>query len=64
MSIFYWTVIGQSKSNFGEISRAFVNTISYGLAGGILVAFVGLAVAILVVRYQKQVLRSELRKLF
>jgi iron(III) transport system permease protein len=52
ISIFYWTVIGQSKSNFGEISRAFVNTISYGVAGGIVVAFVGLAVAVFVVRYQ------------
>ena len=54
VSIFYWTVIGQSKSNLSEISRAFVNTISYGLTGGFLVAFVGLAVAILVVRYQSK----------
>ena len=50
-SIFYWTVIGQSRANFGEISRAFVNTLGYGIAGGVLVAFFGLVIAILVVRY-------------
>ena len=50
-SIFYWTVIGQSQANLGEISRAFVNTLGYGVAGGVLVAFFGLAIAILVVRY-------------
>jgi len=50
-SIFYWTVVGQSRANFGEISRAFVNTLGYGVAGGILVAFFGLAIAILIVRY-------------
>jgi iron(III) transport system permease protein len=50
-SIFYWAVIGQSRANIGEISRAFVNTIGYGVAGGVLVAFFGLAIAILVVRY-------------
>ena len=54
MSIIYWTVIGQSQSNLGEISRAFVNTVGYGFAGGLTVAFVGLAVAILVVRYRSR----------
>ena len=54
VSIIYWTVIGQSQSNFGEISRAFVNTVGYGFAGGLTVAFVGLAVAILVVRYRSR----------
>ena len=54
VSIIYWTVIGQSQSNLGEISRAFVNTVGYGFAGGLTVAFVGLAVAILVVRYRSR----------
>ena len=54
MSIIYWTVIGQSQSNLGEISRAFVNTVGYGFAGGLTVAFVGLAVAILVVRHRSR----------
>ena len=54
MSIIYWTVIGQSQSNLGEISRAFVNTVGYGFAGGLTVAFFGLAVAILVVRYRSR----------
>ena len=54
MSIIYWTVIGQSQSNLGEISRAFVNTVGYGFAGGLTVAFIGLAVAILVVRYRSR----------
>ena len=50
-SIFFWAIIGQSKANLDEITRAFVNTIGYGVAGGVLVAFFGLAIAILVVRY-------------
>ena len=54
VSIIYWTVVGQSQSNLGEISRAFVNTVGYGFAGGLTVAFVGLAVAILVVRYRSR----------
>ncbi len=54
LSIFYWTVVGQSQSNLGEIARAFLNTISYGFVGGLAVAFVGLAVAILAVRYQSK----------
>ena len=54
VSIIYWTVVGQSQSNLGEISRAFVNTVGYGFAGGLTVAFVGLAVAILVVRYKSR----------
>ena len=54
VSIVYWTVIGQSQSNLGEISRALANTVSYGLAGGLAVAFVGLAVAILIVRYKSK----------
>lgn len=56
LSIFYWSVIGQSESNFGEISRALANTIGYGITGGLVVAFVGLAVAILVVRYRSNFL--------
>jgi iron(III) transport system permease protein len=54
VSIIYWTVVGQSQSNLGEISRAFVNTVGYGFAGGLTVAFVGLAVAILAVRYRSR----------
>lgn len=54
VSIIYWTVVGQSQSNLGEISRAFVNTVGYGFVGGLTVAFVGLAVAILVVRYRSR----------
>ena len=54
ISIIYWTVIGQSQSNLAEISRAFINTVGYGFAGGLTVAFFGLAVAILVVRYRSR----------
>lgn len=54
-AIAFWSIVGQSNANLSEIIRAFVNTIGYGLAGGVLVGFVGLATAILVVRYQGQI---------
>lgn len=54
LSILYWAVIGQSQANFGEIVRAFINTIGYGFFGGFTVAFFGLAVAIFVVRHQSK----------
>lgn len=54
LSIFYWTLIGQSQSDLGEIVRAFINTLGYGITGGLSVAFIGLAVAIFTVRYQSK----------
>lgn len=51
-SIIYWTIVGQSKSDTGEIARALLNTLSYGISGGLIVAICGLAIAILVVRYR------------
>ncbi len=50
-SIFYWTIIGQSSADLGEVTRALINTLSYGLSGGLIVSIIGLAIAILVVRY-------------
>lgn len=50
-SIIYWIFIGQSSANSGQVFRALLNTMSYGIAGGLLVTVIGLAIAIMVVRY-------------
>jgi iron(III) transport system permease protein len=50
-SISYWIFVGQSSANSGQVLRALLNTLSYGLVGGIVVSLIGLAIAIIVVRY-------------
>lgn len=50
-SIIYWIFIGQSGANTGQVFRALLNTMSYAIAGGLLVTVIGLAIAIMVVRY-------------
>lgn len=52
LGIIYWTILGSSSSETGEIFRALINTISYGLSGGLLVSSLGLAISILVIRYR------------
>lgn len=59
-SIIYWMFVGQSSANSGQVFRALVNTLSYGLVGGLVVSFIGLAIAIIVVRYgAKKLVRVE-----
>jgi iron(III) transport system permease protein len=50
-SICYWIFVGQSSANSGQVLRALLNTLSYGLVGGIIVSLIGLAIAIIIVRY-------------
>jgi iron(III) transport system permease protein len=49
-SIIYWIFIGQSSANSGQVFRALLNTLGYGIAGGLLVTVIGLTIAIMVVR--------------
>ena len=53
-SIIYWNLIGQSAAVPAEVFRALINTLSYGLFGGLAVSAVGIAIAILVVRYRSK----------
>jgi iron(III) transport system permease protein len=53
-SIIYWNLIGQSAAVPTEVFRALINTLSYGLFGGLAVSAVGIATAILVVRYRSK----------
>jgi iron(III) transport system permease protein len=50
-SITYWMFVGQSSANNGQVFRALLNTLSYGIAGGLVVSLIGLAIAIIIVRY-------------
>ena len=59
-SIIYWIFVGQSSANSGQVFRALLNTLSYGLVGGLVVSLIGLAIAIMVVRYSaRYLLRIE-----
>lgn len=51
-SIIYWNLVGQSTAVTAEVLRALINTLSYGLLGGLAVSAIGIAIAILVVRYR------------
>ena len=53
-SIIYWNLVGQSTAITAEIFRALINTLSYGLLGGLAVSAIGIAIAILVVRYRSK----------
>jgi iron(III) transport system permease protein len=53
-SIIYWNLVGQSSAVTAEVVRALINTLSYGLFGGIAVSAIAIAIAILVVRYRNQ----------
>lgn len=53
-SIIYWNLVGQSTAVTAEVLRALINTLSYGLLGGLSVSAIGIAIAILVVRYRSQ----------
>lgn len=59
-SIIYWMFVGQSSANSGQVFRALLNTLSYGFIGGLVVSAIGLAIAIIVVRYgAKKLVRVE-----
>lgn len=45
-----WSIIGQSDADFGEIFRALINTAGYGISGGLLIAVIAIAIA--VIRYR------------
>lgn len=53
-SLTFWLVRGRSETDYGALSRAFINTISYAISGGLIVTFVGLAVALLAVRFKSR----------
>ena len=50
-SLTFWLIRGRSETDFAALGRAFINTISYAVSGGILVTLFGLAVTLLAVRY-------------
>lgn len=59
-SIIYWNLVGQSTSVAAEVLRALINTLSYGVFGGLAVSAIAVAIAILVVRYRnKYGIRAE-----
>jgi len=57
-SLTFWLVRGSSQTQFSTLWRAFINTISYALSGGLLVTLFALAVSLLVVRYKSKTTKT------
>ncbi len=53
-SLFRATQLGLSEVNFGEITRALVNSLSYALAGGLIAVVFGVAISLLTVRFRSK----------
>jgi iron(III) transport system permease protein len=53
-SLFRSTQLGLSEVNFGEITRALVNSLSYALAGGLIAVVFGVAISLLTVRFRSK----------
>ena len=51
-SLIRWSITGYSTTNWGEVFRALVNSVSFAVSGGMLTALLAVAVAIVVVRYK------------
>jgi iron(III) transport system permease protein len=53
-SLFRATQLGLSEVNFGEITRALINSLSYALAGGLIAVVFGVAISLLTVRFRSK----------
>jgi iron(III) transport system permease protein len=53
-SLFRATQLGLSEVNFGEITRALMNSLSYALAGGLIAVVFGVAISLLTVRFRSK----------
>jgi iron(III) transport system permease protein len=54
VSLSYWLIRGRSETDLPALSRALLNTVTYAAAGGVIVTVIGLAVAILAVRFKSK----------
>lgn len=56
-SLTYWNIRGRSEADLAAIARALINTTGYAVAGGFVITLIGIAVAIIAVRYQSRISR-------
>ena len=50
-SLIYWNLRGRFAFEVGDLSRALLNTLGYAMAGGFVVVFFGVALAVLATRF-------------
>ncbi len=53
-SLTYWNIRGRSETDLSAVGRALLNTTGYALAGGIVVTFVGVTIAVLIARFRSR----------